>query len=241
MPRRNRVDPWGDLHAVSARGLFTGNRGCIVDEREQVVRHHRSSTLWITCLIEFRDWRVPLARPNRWTPIFFLDDAVALAAGHRPCATCRRDLYRTYRDAVDVISISGSELRCQSLRTSSSTSRPPARKTSPALRSAPAYDKAGGLGLGPGGVPRVLDDHADERVGLNDLAAHPQPHCSEPGRVGSRHQEPRRKQVLVALLLGNGGHTLEDVVHALEQSVEGRHVHAQGARSRSATSFFSPS
>ena len=91
MPRRNRVDPWGDLHAVSARGLFTGNRGCIVDEREQVVRHHRSSTLWITCLTEFRDWRVPLARPNRWTPIFFLDDAVALAAGHRPCATCRRD------------------------------------------------------------------------------------------------------------------------------------------------------
>jgi hypothetical protein len=101
MPRRNRVDPWGDLHAVSARGLFTGNRGCIVDEREQVVRHHRSPTLWITCLTEFRDWRVPLARPNRWTPIFFLDDAVALAAGHRPCATCRRDMYRSYRDAVD--------------------------------------------------------------------------------------------------------------------------------------------
>jgi hypothetical protein len=62
MPRRNRVDPWGDLHAVSARGLFTGNRGCIVDEREQVVHHHRSPTLWITCLTEFRDWRVPLAR-----------------------------------------------------------------------------------------------------------------------------------------------------------------------------------
>src|SRR6201988_5194202 len=100
MPRRNRVDPWGDLHAVSARGLFTGNRGCIVDEREQVVRHHRSSTLWITCLTEFRDWRVPLARPDRWTPIFFLDDAVALAAGHRPCATCRRGDYLSYRDAV---------------------------------------------------------------------------------------------------------------------------------------------
>jgi hypothetical protein len=101
MPRRNRVDPWGDLHAVSARGLFTGNRGCIVDAHERIVRHHRSSTLWITCLTEFRGWRVPLARPNRWTPIFFLDDAVALAAGHRPCATCRRDTYRSYRDAVD--------------------------------------------------------------------------------------------------------------------------------------------
>lgn len=101
MPRRNRVDPWGDLHAVPARGLFTGNRGCIVDDQERVVRHHRSSTLWIACLTAFRDWRFPLARPNRWTPIFFLDDAVALAAGHRPCATCRRDAYRSYRDAVD--------------------------------------------------------------------------------------------------------------------------------------------
>jgi len=52
-------------------------------------------------LTEFRDWRVPLAQPHRWTPIFFLDDAVALAAGHRPFATCWRDMYRAYRDAVD--------------------------------------------------------------------------------------------------------------------------------------------
>jgi len=99
VPRRNRIDPWGDLHAVSARGFFTGNRGCVVDDREQVVRHH-GSTAWITCLIRFRDWRWPLARPRRWTPLFFLDDAVALAAGHRPCALCRRDAYRAYRDAL---------------------------------------------------------------------------------------------------------------------------------------------
>jgi hypothetical protein len=99
VPRRNRVDPWGDLHAVDARGLFTGNRGCVVDDAENVVRHHGSS-LWIICLTEFRGWRVPLARPRRWTPLFFLDDAVGLAAGHRPCATCRRDDYRSYRDAV---------------------------------------------------------------------------------------------------------------------------------------------
>ena len=99
MPRRNRVDPWGDLHAVAARGLLTGNRGCVVDDREQVVRHHGSS-LWIACVTEFRGWRWPLARPRRWTPLFFLDDAVALAAGHRPCATCRRADYTAYRDAV---------------------------------------------------------------------------------------------------------------------------------------------
>ncbi|MGD9603389.1 MAG: hypothetical protein AB7V59_16390, partial [Gammaproteobacteria bacterium] len=99
VPRRNRIDPWGDLHAVSARGLFTGNRGCVVDDRERVVRHH-GSTAWITCVTRFRDWRWPLARPRRWTPLFFLDDAVALAAGHRPCALCRRDAYRAYRDAL---------------------------------------------------------------------------------------------------------------------------------------------
>jgi hypothetical protein len=93
------VDPWGDLHAVAPRGLLTGNRGCVVDDQEQVVRHHGSS-LWITCLTQFRDWRWPLARPRRWTPLFFLDEAVALAAGHRPCATCRRADYSAYQDAV---------------------------------------------------------------------------------------------------------------------------------------------
>ena len=101
MPRRNRVDPWGDLHAVTGRGLFTGNRGCLVDQDGQVVRHHRGS-LWIACLTAFREWKAPLAAPGRWTPLFFLDDAVALAAGHRPCGLCRRNGYKTYRDAVAV-------------------------------------------------------------------------------------------------------------------------------------------
>ncbi|MBA3605472.1 MAG: hypothetical protein H0W46_05765 [Acidimicrobiia bacterium] len=99
MPRRNRVDPWADLHAVAARGMFTGNRGCIVDGHERVVRHH-ATRLWIACVTSFGDRRYPLARPNRWTPIFFLDDAVALAAGHRPCGFCRRADHHTYRDAV---------------------------------------------------------------------------------------------------------------------------------------------
>jgi len=99
MPRRNRVDPWGDLRADAARGLFTGNRGCLVDDQGAVVRHH-GSALWIVCRTSFRGWRHPLDAPRRWTPIFFLDDAVALAAGHRPCATCRRGDYLSYRDAV---------------------------------------------------------------------------------------------------------------------------------------------
>ena len=99
VPRRNRVDPFGDLHAVSGRGMFTGNRGCLVDQDRQLVRHH-ASNLWITCVTEFRGWRFPLDAPNRWTPLFFLDDAVALAAGHRPCGFCRRAEYAAYKDAV---------------------------------------------------------------------------------------------------------------------------------------------
>ncbi len=100
-PRRNRVDPWGDLQAITARGLFTGNRGCLVDDAGQLVRHHNGS-LWIACQTEFQGWKHPLAAPHTWTPLFFLDDAVALAAGHRPCALCRRAPYNAYRDAVSL-------------------------------------------------------------------------------------------------------------------------------------------
>lgn len=99
MPRRNRVDPWGDLHATPERGLFTGNRGCLVDDDRRLVRHHHGS-LWIICQLEFRGWNHALDAPRTWTPLFFLDDAVALAAGHRPCGLCRRDDYLAYRAGV---------------------------------------------------------------------------------------------------------------------------------------------
>ncbi|HXV71329.1 MAG TPA: hypothetical protein VEB69_08010 [Acidimicrobiia bacterium] len=101
MPRRNRVDPFGDLHQVSDRGMFTGNRGCLVDESRNLVRHHRGN-LWITCVTSYKDWKVPLDQPHHWTPLFFLDDAVALAAGHRPCGLCRRDDYLAYQGAITV-------------------------------------------------------------------------------------------------------------------------------------------
>lgn len=86
--------------AHPSRGMFTGNRGCVVDDHENVVRHHKTNLAWITCEVQFKGRRVDLARPNRWTPLFFLDDAVALAAGHRPCGECRRAAYAAYRDAV---------------------------------------------------------------------------------------------------------------------------------------------
>jgi hypothetical protein len=99
VPRRNRVDPFGDLQAVPQRMSLTGNRGCLVDDSRTLTRHHNGS-LWIICVTEFRGWRHPLDQPHRWTPLFFLDDAVALAAGHRPCAFCRPGSYRSYRDAL---------------------------------------------------------------------------------------------------------------------------------------------
>ena len=99
MTRRNRVDPFGDLHAAAERGTLTGNRGCLVDDDRRLVRHHQGN-LWISCVTSFRGWRQPLDAPHRWTPLFFLDDAVALAAGHRPCGTCRAEAYASYRDAV---------------------------------------------------------------------------------------------------------------------------------------------
>ena len=99
MPHRNRVDPFGDMHAVPARGMFTGNRGCLVDEGRNIVRHHRGN-LWIVCVLEYGEWRHPIDQPHIWTPLFFLDEAVALAAGHRPCGFCRRPEYLSYQAAV---------------------------------------------------------------------------------------------------------------------------------------------
>lgn len=99
MPRQNRIDPWGDLHAATERGMFTGNRGCLLDDSGTLKRHHNGS-LWIICLTEFRGWSHPLDQPRTWTPLFFLDDAVALAAGHRPCGLCRRDAYLSYQAGV---------------------------------------------------------------------------------------------------------------------------------------------
>jgi len=99
VPLPNRVDPFGALHAVPERGGFTGNRGCLVDDDGRYVRHHRGN-LWIICRTAFRGRRVGLTRPRRWTPLFFLDDAVGLAAGHRPCGECRHADYLAYREAV---------------------------------------------------------------------------------------------------------------------------------------------
>jgi hypothetical protein len=94
---RNRVTPWGDLVAIEQRGAWLGNRG-ILHEGTDVVRFHRSD-LWIICRLQFRDWRLPQWQPGHFTVLYFFDEAVALAAGHRPCALCRRADYNAFRSA----------------------------------------------------------------------------------------------------------------------------------------------
>ena len=97
-PARNRVSPLGDIIAVPGRGAWMGNRGRLHEGRgtRDIVRNHQHKT-WIICALSFRGRRVAQWDPNRYTPLFFLDEAVALAAGHRPCAECRHSSYNHYR------------------------------------------------------------------------------------------------------------------------------------------------
>jgi len=99
---RNRVTPFGDIVAVPLRGAWLGNRGILHDGTD-VVRFHRSA-LWIICTLRHKDWRLPQWQAHHFTVLFFHDEAVAMAAGHRPCALCRRADYNAYRAAwVDAL------------------------------------------------------------------------------------------------------------------------------------------
>jgi hypothetical protein len=92
-PRQNRATPLGELVADPARGLVYGNRGCLHDEEGRIRRRYNGKR-WIACRLRFRGWRrTPLLQPGRFTELFFLDEATALAAGHRACALCRRQDY----------------------------------------------------------------------------------------------------------------------------------------------------
>lgn len=101
MPLQNRVDPYGVLHATEARGAWMGNRGVLHDASKRVVAAWRLRR-WITCVLSFEDRRRAVFSPNRWSELFFLDEATSLAAGHRPCAECRRKRYEEFRAALDM-------------------------------------------------------------------------------------------------------------------------------------------
>ena len=97
MPLQNRVTPFGDLIAVAERGTMFGNRGVLHNHQQEIMRFHQVRR-WIICVLEFRGRHRELKmQPNRYTELFFLDEATALAAGHRPCAECRYQDYQHFR------------------------------------------------------------------------------------------------------------------------------------------------
>ncbi|QOZ26905.1 hypothetical protein [Bradyrhizobium sp. CCBAU 51753] len=100
MPLQNRVTPTGEIVSTEHRGTFTGNRGIIHDPATRTLLNKRWSTpAWLTCVCEFRGRRREVMTRQSWTELFFLDEATAFAAGHRPCFYCRRDDAKRFRAA----------------------------------------------------------------------------------------------------------------------------------------------
>ncbi|HXS36740.1 MAG TPA: hypothetical protein VN721_08570 [Flavipsychrobacter sp.] len=87
---QNRVGPFGNIIKTSARGAWMGNRGLLHNEHQQILRPFKLKA-WITCVLEFRGRKRQVMAPGKYTELFFLDEATAFAAGHRPCFECRRD------------------------------------------------------------------------------------------------------------------------------------------------------
>ncbi len=96
MPLQNRVTPFGEIVSYEARGQLMGNRGILHDDHRRLGKARWRHPHWIICRLEFKGRRDDVMRPGAYTRLFFLDDAVALAAGHRPCAFCRRAAYEAF-------------------------------------------------------------------------------------------------------------------------------------------------
>jgi hypothetical protein len=97
-PLQNRVTPFGEIVAIPERGTLMGNRGILHDDQQRL-RRRWAGRAWICCVLEFQGRRDPVMAPGHYTRLFFLDEPTALAAGHRPCAYCRRAEYAAFRDA----------------------------------------------------------------------------------------------------------------------------------------------
>ena len=102
MPLQNRVLPTGQIIAHPARGTCMGNRGILHDSQQQLGRARWRHKAWIICHLQFKGRHRQVMAPNRYTELFFLDEATALAAGHRPCAECRRADYNEFRTALSM-------------------------------------------------------------------------------------------------------------------------------------------
>lgn len=97
--RRNRLNPHGQFEAVEARGRMLGNRGCLHDDTGLILAKAFRRIAWLTCELQFKGRKQPINSPGCYTQLFALDEATMLAAGHRPCALCRRPAYEAFRSA----------------------------------------------------------------------------------------------------------------------------------------------
>jgi hypothetical protein len=98
MPRQNRVTPFGEIIAAQERGTVMGNRG-VLHDASGCIRRAWQVRRWIVCALEFRGRKRTVMTPNRYTELFFLDEATALAAGHRPCAECQHARFIAFCNA----------------------------------------------------------------------------------------------------------------------------------------------
>src|SRR6202040_2422104 len=100
MHLQNRVTPFGNIVAIAQRGMFTGNRGIIHDPATKMLLNRRwASKSWLICICDYKGRRREVMAGRSWTELFFLDEAVALAAGHRPCFLCQRKAAESFRSA----------------------------------------------------------------------------------------------------------------------------------------------
>jgi hypothetical protein len=109
MPRQNRVTPFGEIIAIPDRGTFFGNRGVLHDDKGEIRRSWQVKR-WLVCVLEFKGRKRQVMRPGHYTELFFLDEATGLAAGHRPCAECRRERFKAFCNAWPSGSLSATAL-----------------------------------------------------------------------------------------------------------------------------------
>lgn len=98
MPLQNRVDPFGRLIAVKTKGNFLGNRGILHNDNKEIVSQYKHKA-WVTCALSFKGIKREIFSPNSYSELFFLDEATAFSAGHRPCAHCRKARYNEFKAA----------------------------------------------------------------------------------------------------------------------------------------------
>ncbi|MGE3076013.1 MAG: hypothetical protein AB7N24_09020 [Dehalococcoidia bacterium] len=111
MSLQNRVDPFGQIHANSSRGTMFGNRGGCMHREKQLIGRPWTNSRWICCVLEFKGRHREVMSENRYTELFFLDEATAFAAGHRPCMECRRGDANRFIDAWSRAHLGGERLK----------------------------------------------------------------------------------------------------------------------------------